>query len=648
MTRSKNKSAKSQSRNLSQNKLRVPIEAIVKYSKRLMHDENLAKKEIKRDLNKINALGEQLLKLFDNIITTRKKRGKRADDFLSELSSQTIHDLRTPLNAIIGFSELLREDFEGEMIESSIINLQKILSSAKEFLSELDNSVKPSVSGISGPDLTSDASYRDKMIKATMDSIPQPVLHQASSDKKNKGLILVVDDNEVNRDLLSSQLERQGHSVTLATSGREALEIMRKEPIDLVLLDIMMPEMNGFQVLEHISSNPKMGNMPVIVISALDKIDSVVQCIQMGAEDYLLKPFNPVLLNTRIDTCLEKKRLIELCKTLELNNLKEDVQFIAESPAMQSILHTVRTVCRNPVNILLYGNSGTGKEVIARMIHNGGDRKDMPFIPVNCAAIPENLMESEFFGYEKGAFTGASASRGGYFEEANGGTLFLDEIGDMPMFIQPKFMRAIQEGEGRRLGGNKSIAYDLRIISATNKDLRKEVAGGRFRKDLYYRIFSVEINIPPLHERREDIVPLAIFFLNKVGKRFNKKVAGYSPNVLRFFEKYPWPGNVRQLLHEVERLVAFTPEGAQVSLKHGSPEILDWKKSCSNAFMDNNSRLSMPDKIKELEIECINDALRQTKGKKLPAAKLLGITRGGLDNKIKRYGITYSSKISGL
>jgi transcriptional regulator with PAS, ATPase and Fis domain len=272
----------------------------------------------------------------------------------------------------------------------------------------------------------------------------------------------------------------------------------------------------------------------------------------------------------------------------------------------------------------------------------------MPFIPVNCAAIPENLMESEFFGYEKGAFTGASASRGGYFEEANGGTLFLDEIGDMPMFIQPKFMRAIQEGEGRRLGGNKSIAYDLRIISATNKDLRKEVAGGRFRKDLYYRIFSVEINIPPLHKRREDIVPLAIFFLNKVSKRFNKKVAGYSPNVLRFFEKYPWPGNVRQLLHEIERLVAFTPEGAQVLLKHGSPEILDWKKSCSSTYMDNNSRLSMPDKIKELEIECINDALRQTKGKKLPAAKLLGITRSGLDNKIKRYGITYSSKISGL
>jgi transcriptional regulator with PAS, ATPase and Fis domain len=295
-------------------------------------------------------------------------------------------------------------------------------------------------------------------------------------------------------------------------------------------------------------------------------------------------------------------------------------------------------VSRNPINILLHGNSGTGKEVIARVIHNRSDRKKRPFVAVNCASIPENLMESEFFGYEKGAFTGADSGRGGYFEEADGGTLFLDEIGDMPMFIQPKFMRVLQEGEGRRLGSSKSFNYDLRIISATNKDLLQEVDAGRFRKDLFYRIFSVEINIPPLKDRREDIVPLALFFLNKVSKRFGKRVAGFAPDILRFFEQYSWPGNVRQLQHEVERLVAFTPEGKEILLKYCSQELLGRKNPPAITSLD-DATLSLPDKIKELEINCINEALSKTGGKKMPAAKLLGITRVGLDNKIKRYGI---------
>jgi DNA-binding NtrC family response regulator len=423
-----------------------------------------------------------------------------------------------------------------------------------------------------------------------------------------------------------------------AKNGREALEISANEPVDLILLDIMMPEMNGFEVLEHLKSNPNMENIPVIVISALDTIASAVRCIQMGAEDYLLKPFNPVLLKARLNSCLEKKRLKELSEALELRNLKEEVQFIAESKVMQNILNTVFTVSRNPINILLHGNSGTGKEVIARVIHNRSDRKKRPFVAVNCASIPENLMESEFFGYEKGAFTGADSGRGGYFEEADGGTLFLDEIGDMPMFIQPKFMRVLQEGEGRRLGSSKSFTYDLRIISATNKDLRQEVDAGRFRKDLFYRIFSVEINIPPLKDRREDIVPLALFFLKKVSKRFGKRVAGFAPDVLRFFEQYSWPGNVRQLQHEVERLVAFTPEGKEILLKYCSQELLRRKNPPAITSLD-DATLSLPDKIKELEINCINEALSKTGGKKMPAAKLLGITRVGLDNKIKRYGI---------
>ena len=368
-------------------------------------------------------------------------------------------------------------------------------------------------------------------------------------------------------------------------------------------------------------------------------MDSVVRCIRMGADDYLLKPFNPVLLKARIRMCLDNKRLRELSEALELRNLKEEVQLIAESRAMQQVLGTVRAVSRSPVNVLIHGESGTGKEVIARMIHHGSDRKDKPFVAVNCASVPENLMESEFFGYEKGAFTGAVASRGGRFEEADGGTLFLDEIGDMPLVMQPKFLRVIQEGEGSRLGSNKLVRYDLRIISASNKDLRHEVEKGRFREDLFYRIFSVELYIPPLRERREDIVPLTLFFMNRVSRRFKKKVKGFSSELLNFFEEYPWPGNVRQLLHEVEHMVALTPEEERISLKHCSPELKKWRNVAPLALMQSQSFLSLPQRVEEIEIACIRDALQKTNGNKLQASKLLGITRQGLDKKLKRYKI---------
>ncbi len=318
---------------------------------------------------------------------------------------------------------------------------------------------------------------------------------------------------------------------------------------------------------------------------------------------------------------------------------KEDTQFIAKSGVMQDILNTVRIVSATPVSVLIHGESGTGKELIARMIHKSSDRYNNPFVSVNCASIPENLMESEFFGYEKGAFTGAVSSRKGRFEQADGGTLFLDEIRDLPLFMQPKFLRVIQEGEGCRLGSNKLINYDLRIISATNRDLRQEVADGSFREDLFYRIFSVDIYIPPLRERREDIVPLAVLFLKTVCKRFKKKVAGFSPEVLTSFEGYSWPGNVRQLLHEVERLIALTPEGEQVSLEHASKELKNWDSARSLTTLINKPGHSLPSKVNELEIACIKDALDQTGGNKLQASKLLGITRQGLDKKIKRYNL---------
>jgi transcriptional regulator with PAS, ATPase and Fis domain len=322
----------------------------------------------------------------------------------------------------------------------------------------------------------------------------------------------------------------------------------------------------------------------------------------------------------------------------------EDIEFITKSRVMKNILNTVRLVSTTPVNVLIHGESGTGKELIARMIHKGSDRRDKSFVSVNCASIPENLMESEFFGYEKGAFTGAVSSRQGRFEEADGGTLFMDEIREMPMVIQPKFLRVLQEGEGYRLGSNKPVRYDLRIISATNKDLRKEVADSMFREDLFYRIFSVDIYIPPLRERREDIIPLTLFFINDVSKRFKKKISGFSPEVLDFFEGYHWPGNVRQLLHEIERMVALTPEGDPVSLIHCSQDLQSRRNSYLIADIKNQPSFSLPEKVKEVEIGYIRDALLETRGNKRHASKLLGITRQGLNKKINRYKISNTSK----
>ncbi|MFC1844330.1 sigma 54-interacting transcriptional regulator [Thermodesulfobacteriota bacterium] len=319
-------------------------------------------------------------------------------------------------------------------------------------------------------------------------------------------------------------------------------------------------------------------------------------------------------------------------------DLSIDTLFIAESQAMREVLDLARLVSKTPVNVLLQGENGSGKELIARMIHEASDRRDMPFVAVNCASIPEHLMESEFFGYEKGAFTGADHSRKGRFEEANGGTLLLDEIADMPQTIQPKFLRAIQEGEGSRLGSNKLIKYDFRIISATNKDLRKELEEGRFREDLFFRLFSVEIRLPPLHERMGDIVPLALAFLEEISRRFNKKIAGFSPELLNLFEDYSWPGNVRQLRSEVERLVALTPEGTVIGPEKCSRELLSIAQ-VPGRRKEILSSLSIPDHVKSLEIKLIEKALEDSNGNRVKAAEALGITRQGLHKKMKRYQI---------
>ena len=625
-------------------RLRAPVNAVIGYSEMLLEDAREQGRDgLASDLMKIHALGKKLCALVDASLDESALAVARTEREMEDFSSTLRHELRTPLNAIIGYSEMLIEDAEVEGKGTFLPELEKIREAGRHFLSCIEEiaSFTPAKSG--------DASGlappgTGAMVRGVMNDIPPLDRETPVSATVVRGSILVVDDNEISRDLMKRQIERQGHIVTTAGSGKLALDILQGHTFDLVLLDIMMPEMSGYQVLQQLKSSDAYGDVPVIVVSALDDLDSVVQCLRRGAQDYLLKPFNHVLLKARIRTCLENKRLKDLSEALELRNLKEEVQLVAESRAMQTVLNTMRSVSRNPVNVLIKGESGTGKEVIARMIHQNSNRKARSFVAVNCASIPENLMESEFFGYEKGAFTGAVASRGGYFEEADGGTLFLDEIGDMPMAIQPKFLRAIQEGEGCRLGSAKPVRYDLRIVSASNKDLRREVENGRFREDLFYRLFSVEIPIPPLRERREDIVPLTLFFTNKVGKRFNKKLSGPSPELLSLFEEYPWPGNVRQLLHEVEHVVALAPDGERLSVKHCSEELRKGKNARALAMVESTRDLTLAERIEELEVTSIKEALRRTRGNKVQASKLLGITRQGLDKKLQRYKIVELSK----
>ncbi len=318
---------------------------------------------------------------------------------------------------------------------------------------------------------------------------------------------------------------------------------------------------------------------------------------------------------------------------------QESDAFIAHSQGMRQIIAIIQQVGPLPVNVYITGESGSGKEVVARLIHeHPKERRSRPFVVVNCSSIPENLMESEFFGHEKGAFTGATNSRMGRFEEATSGTLFLDEIAEMPLSIQPKFVRAIQEMEGVRLGSNKLHHYDFRIISASSKNLREEVKAGRFREDLFFRLFSIDIHIPPLRERREDILPMMLLFLDQITKRFKKKHKGFSPKLLTLFESYTWPGNVRQLQHEIERLIALTPEGEPITETHCSIQLLESRPTTIDTPKTSDT-LSLPTQRRELEINLIRQALQKTNGNKLQAADLLEITRQSLHNKLKLYNL---------
>jgi len=447
--------------------------------------------------------------------------------------------------------------------------------------------------------------------------------------------ILVVDD-EPNVIESFKQVLEGDYKVSTATSGEEALEKVEKENLDIVLLDIKMPGMDGMEVLQRIGQLKE--NVDVIMVTAVNTMKTAIEAMKLGAYDYITKPFDVDEVIVSINKALEKRRL-----TRELSYLRSQVakpvkfdNIIGTSEKMRQVYEMVSEMTKNDATVLISGESGTGKELIARAIHFNGLRKDEPFIAVDCASIPENLLESELFGHEKGAFTDATSQKLGRFELANHGTLFLDEIGNLRMEMQGKILRALQEREIHRVGGVKTIKIDVRIISATNIDLKKAIGEGKFREDLYYRLNVVPVNVPPLRERKEDIPLLVRYFLGMFNREFGKKIKSIAPQAMEALVNYNWPGNVRELRNVIERLVALTKE--EVISYEGLP--LDILLAAEAGEVEaGREGMLLKEAREQFEKQFILGVLGKVNWNQTEAAKLLGVHRNTLMMKMQNLGI---------
>ncbi len=437
--------------------------------------------------------------------------------------------------------------------------------------------------------------------------------------------ILIVDDEELQRNLLQGFLEKQGYLVMAAADGSEALQLFMEHPIELALLDHRMPEMNGDELLARLKDiNPA---LRVIMITAFGDVDTAVRVMQLGADDFMEKPVDLAVLLERIQQ-FEEKILVEndvdeLEDILDTGDLP--VRMVAESPAMKSLLSLTLRAAATPWTVLIHGETGTGKELVARLIHLLSPRKDKPFVELNCAAVPENLFESELFGHEKGSFTGATSRRRGLFEQADGGTLLLDEAGELPLAMQAKLLRALQEHKIIRIGGEKPLPVDVRIIAATNRDLRQMVEQGLFREDLYFRLNVIALDIPPLRRRKEDLQPLMTFFLKKFGIR-----ADFDGKAMALLAKYNYPGNVRELEHILQRTLTLA-RTSTITVRDLPPEVKNYHGSGGSG--DLNQRLA------EMERRMIVDALEAADWIQTRAAESLGISERVLRYKMEKMGI---------
>jgi two-component system response regulator PilR (NtrC family) len=454
--------------------------------------------------------------------------------------------------------------------------------------------------------------------------------------KQDNYRILVVDDEASMRDVLSIMLHREGYHVDSAVDGAQAVKHLQDHSYDLVISDVQMPRMDGLQLLQHVRERSP--DTVVIMITAFSSTEQAVEAMKHGAYDYIIKPFKNEEIRIVIKNALERKLLrqenIQLKK--ELEKRYSFAGLIGKSKPMQAVYTLIEKVAFSRVNVLVTGESGTGKELVARAIHYQGERKSKPFVPINCGAIPENLIESELFGHEKGSFTGAIRQKDGLIETAGGGTLFLDEIGELPAIMQVKLLRVLQEREIRRVGGTQNIPIDIRLIAATNKDLEQEVAQGRFREDLYYRLNVIPVHIPPLRERREDIPLLIEHFIAKAAGAVQMSV---SDGAMRRLLDYAWPGNVRELENIIERCLVL-----------GSGDELD--ESCLPAQFTTSGisttgllesipdeGFSLDDYLGGIEKSILLKALEKSNGVRKKAAGYLGITFRSIRYRLAKFDL---------
>ncbi len=455
--------------------------------------------------------------------------------------------------------------------------------------------------------------------------------------------ILVAEDDGAVRKSIAMCFRDQGHDVVEALDGAEAIERLSSEIFDLVLTDSRMPRQAGQEVLRF----AKMVNesTPVIVMTAYPTVETAVEAMKLGADDYVQKPFELTELEIKVAKALEHRRLIQENNYLrhERGLVYDFASLIGESPAIAQVIEVVKKVAASNATVLITGETGTGKELIAGATHYNSPRKAKSFIKVNCAALQENLLESELFGHEKGAFTGAERQRIGRFEQASGGTLFLDEIGDMTPSTQAKVLRVLQEQEFERLGGTKTIRVDVRILAATNKDLAEAVQAGHFREDLYYRLNVVSVKMPALRERKADILPLAGFFVRQFAGDLKKRVAGFEPAAIKALHRYNWPGNIRELKNAIERAVLMTdgPLIRPEDLALGDHSLQRSPLAAGQASGPPPIRIP-PEGIRLIDVErqLIVEALTIANWVQKDAAELLGISRRVINYKIKSYGIT--------
>ena len=443
--------------------------------------------------------------------------------------------------------------------------------------------------------------------------------------------ILVVDDEEIVRESLCSWLKEDGYQAEGVEDGFKALDIIKKKPWNVLFVDLKMPGMDGLEVMRRVKAlQPE---VPIIIITAYATVNTAVEAMKEGAYDYLVKPFNPEEISLIIRRLIEKQALLKenifLRKELKKQFYFQDL--ISKSRKMQDIFELARTVGKSTSNILILGESGTGKELLARAIHLESLRADTPFVSVSCAALTETLLESELFGHEKGAFTHAISQKKGKFEMAHGGTIFLDEIGDIGAKLQLDLLRILQEKEFSRVGGNEVIKVDVRIIAATNRDLKKAIEEGKFREDLYYRLNVISILIPPLRERKEDIPLLVDHFIEKFNIEMKKKIEGISPEALNSIMAYIWPGNVRELENTIERAMVIT-KGTMINVEDlGLPSRAE-ENSLTCAAPPSGDK-----SMKAVEKDHMAKILKENDWNIQRSAEILGIDRVTLYNKIRKY-----------